>query len=47
MRGLIQTKHLITLGPTIVREFGIRVYLRCLFNSLHHPGRATFLESLR
>lgn len=46
MDGFIQTRHLITRAPTIVREFGVRVYLRCLFR-LCRPGRATFLESIR
>jgi hypothetical protein len=46
MDGFIQTRHLITRGPTILREFGFRVYLRCLVRLLR-PGRATFLESIR
>ena len=46
MDGFIQTRHLITRAPTILKEFGVRVYFRCLFR-LCRPGRATFLESIR
>ncbi|MBN2196445.1 MAG: hypothetical protein JW751_26775 [Polyangiaceae bacterium] len=47
MRGTIQTQHLITHAGMIVRLFGVRVYLRCVFNVLRRGGQATFLESLR
>ena len=46
MHGLIRTRHLVTQAPTIVREFGGRVYLRCLWN-LVCRRRCTFLEAIR
>lgn len=46
MRGVIKTRHLVTHGVLIVRQFGVRAYLRCLVGSLRHPGRCTFLGSI-
>ncbi len=43
MRGVITTRHLVTHAATIVREFGLRRYLRCLTRAIFGPP-CTFLE---
>lgn len=43
MRGLITGRHILTHGPTIVRHFGPRCYLRCMVALLLRQ-RTTFLE---
>jgi hypothetical protein len=43
MRGVVTTRHLITEAATIVREFGLRRYLRCLVATIRRD-RPTFLE---
>ncbi len=45
MKGLITTRHLILNARTIIAEFGVACYLRCLRNALLHRGPATFLET--
>jgi hypothetical protein len=46
MRGVIGTRQLLSCAPTIVREFGLRCYLRCVMRSLASPGKSTFLECI-
>jgi len=43
VQGLITAKHVLRHGPTIVRSFGVRRYLRCL-SALIRRRRTTFLE---
>ncbi len=45
MKGLITTRHLILNARTIIAEFGVACYFRCLKNAVLHPGQCTFLES--
>jgi hypothetical protein len=45
MKGLITTRHLILNARTIIAEFGVGCYLRCLKNAVLHRGQCTFLES--
>lgn len=47
MRGTIRTRHLVSHAVLIVRLFGIRAYARCVANAVRHPGRSTFLGSLK
>ncbi len=47
MRGLVTTRHLLTHARLIVQLFGAKTYCRCLLAALCHPGRATFLQTLR
>jgi hypothetical protein len=47
MHGYVTTRHLVTHGAIIVREFGWRVYFRCLVNVLAGSGQTTFLQALR
>lgn len=46
MRGCVTTRHLITHAGLIMREFGLKTYLRCLYRCLHSPGEVTFLECI-
>jgi hypothetical protein len=46
MRGLITTKHLLVNASTIVQEFGVLAYLRCLQLALFSGRRVTFLECI-
>lgn len=46
MRGLITTKHLLLNASTIVQEFGLFAYLRCLHMALFSGRRVTFLECI-
>jgi hypothetical protein len=43
VQGLITSKDVLLHGPTIVRSFGVRRYLRCLCVLLT-GRRTTFLE---
>jgi hypothetical protein len=45
MRGYIQARHLISCAPTLVREFGLRKYLRLVALAIRKPG-ATFLQAV-
>ena len=47
MKGLVTTRHLLTHARLIVRLFGARAYCRCLLAALRHPGKATFLQSVK
>jgi hypothetical protein len=44
MFGFITTRHLVTQGIDIVREFGVRCFLRCVWRTLTRRGAVTFLE---
>lgn len=44
MIGVITTRHVFLHAPTIVREFGLRVFLRCLSGVLLSRRPVTFLE---
>ena len=44
MVGLITTRHLLTEARTLVAEFGVSVYLRCLRAALLERRPVTFLE---
>ena len=44
MRGLITTKHLMTNAATIIHEFGVGAYLRCLAAAVLSRREVTFLE---
>ncbi len=46
MLGCVTTRHLITQGRVIIEEFGIRVYLRCLYRSFLTRRPTTFLECI-
>lgn len=46
MRGLITTKHLLLNASTIVQEFGLLAYLKCIYSVLCGPRRVTFLECI-
>lgn len=43
MRGIITTRHLVTNAPTIIHEFGVGAYLRCIRGVLSRRP-VTFLE---
>lgn len=47
MEGLITTRHLLTHSTVIVREFGVRCYLRCLGRTMFGGRKVTFLECIR
>lgn len=44
MQGIITTRHLVTNAPTIINEFGIAAYMRCLAAALSSRRDVTFLE---
>lgn len=45
MRGYVTTRHVFTLAPIIVEEFGWRAYLSCLASCLvPHRRPKTFLD---
>jgi hypothetical protein len=46
MNGTIETRHLFTHGLVIVRNFGVRAYVRCLLRVARHPKSCTFLGSI-
>jgi hypothetical protein len=43
MRGLITTRHLLVNAGTIIHEFGLIAYMRCL-RALVTGQRTTFLD---
>ena len=43
MRGLITTRHLVTNAPTIIHEFGILAYFRCV-KAVITQRQVTFLD---
>gem|GEM_PF-3313548 len=44
MKGLIRKRHLILNAHTIIQEFGLRCYLRCIKNTMLHSKKVTFLQ---
>jgi hypothetical protein len=44
MRGLITTRNLVVNAPTIIHEFGVTAYMRCLAAALLSRKQVTFLE---
>ncbi len=44
MRGLITTRHLVTNAPTIINEFGMKAYMRCVAACVLSKRHVTFLE---
>jgi hypothetical protein len=46
MHGYITTSDLLLHPWSIVHNFGIRVFWRCLARTLGDHGRATFLECM-
>ncbi|MBI3178985.1 MAG: hypothetical protein HYZ27_04950 [Deltaproteobacteria bacterium] len=44
MHGIITTRHLVTNAPTIIHEFGMVAYMRCLFAAVLSRREVTFLE---
>ena len=44
MQGLITTRHLLTNAPTIIHEFGLGAYLRCVAAVVTSRHEVTFLE---
>jgi hypothetical protein len=47
MVGVVTTRDLFTHPHEIVREFGARCYLRCVWRTLTVHGSVTFLECIR
>lgn len=45
MCGVITTRDVLLYMPTIVREFGPRIYLRCCL-AIVHRRRTTFLNCI-
>ena len=47
MQGFVTTRYVLLHPAPIVRAFGLRVYLRCLFRIVQSSGRVcTFLECI-
>lgn len=47
MTGVVKTRHLLTHCGIIVREFGLKAYLACVWRVVRHPGRkSTFLGTI-
>ncbi len=46
MHGLITTRHLFTCAPTIIVEFGVLAYLRCVGGVISSRGGTTFLDCI-
>ena len=44
MRGLITSRHIVTNAPTIIHEFGMGAYLRCIAACMFSRRNVTFLE---
>jgi hypothetical protein len=44
MIGVITTLHLVTHSTTIVRQFGLRCYVRCVWRTATAHRPVTFLE---
>ncbi len=49
MQGFVTTRHLVTHGPVIVRQFGWRIFFVCVARAtlLRYRGPATFLSVVR
>lgn len=46
MNGFITTRHLFTHAHVIVANFGVMVYLRCIFRSVLSDKKVTFLDCI-
>ena len=46
MEGIITNRHLATNAPTIIREFGVQAYFRCVAACLFSRRQITFLETV-
>lgn len=46
MHGVITSRHLVTHGALIVREFGLKVYLRAVVRALFSRRPVTFLSCI-
>ena len=46
MHGYVTTRHLITYGRLIAREFGFACYARCVRRALLSRRPCTFLECI-
>jgi hypothetical protein len=46
MSGIVTTRHILTHSPIIVREFGVRCLVRCIWRTLFSDGVVTFLECI-
>ncbi len=46
MVGVVRTRHLVTHPRTIVNEFGVRCYLRCIWRTATAHRPVTFLECI-
>ena len=46
MQGFITTKHLVTNASTIIHEFGIGAYVRCVAAAMLSRKHVTFLEMI-
>jgi hypothetical protein len=46
MVGVVTTRHLFTQSRLIVREFGTRCFLRCVWRTLTARHDVTFLECI-
>lgn len=44
MGGAITTRHLLTQAPTIINEFGVGAYLKCVCRTMFSRKEVTFLE---
>ena len=44
MRGLITSRHIVSKAPTIIHEFGMGAYLRCIAACMFSRREVTFLE---
>jgi hypothetical protein len=47
MKGVITTRHLLTHCTVIIRQFGLRCYVRCLVRTLFSAKPVTFLDCIR
>ena len=44
MQGTITTRHLVTNASTIIHEFGLGAYMRCVAAAMLSRKHVTFLE---
>jgi hypothetical protein len=44
MVGVVRTRHLLTHSAIIVREFGVRCWVRCMWRAVVAKRKVTFLE---
>jgi hypothetical protein len=44
MVGVVRTRHLLTHFALILREFGVRCWLRCIWRTFMSQRSVTFLE---